>query len=210
MCNYSGKLSVWAHCCSVTKSLLTLCDPMDCSMSGFSVRHYLSEFAQTHVHWVSDAIQSSSVTPFSSCPQSFWASRSFPMNWLLIKGPYKYRLHLFLLSMNSPMVQSGQRNLFIPFLGCCWHWPCLWKNVVVIDILSKVELIKQGFRHQNYMLNLTWILAEGCWTSCLTSECFPLIFKLRMLLLMLLPKSSWCCEQPIKYERPCACQLFFL
>ena len=160
-------------------------------------------------HWCHPII-SSSVTPFSSCPQSFWASRSFPMNWLLIKGPYKYRPHLFLLSMNSPMVQSGQRNLFIPFLGCCWHWPCLWKNVVVIDILSKVELIKQGFRHQNYMLNLTWLLAEGCWTSCLISECFPLIFKLRMLLLMLLPKSSWCYEQPIKYERSCACQLFFL
>ena len=35
------------------------CNPMDCSMSGFSVLHYLPEFAQTHVHWVSDAIQPS-------------------------------------------------------------------------------------------------------------------------------------------------------
>ena len=30
---------------------------MDCSMSGFPALHYLPEFAQTHVHWVSDAIQ---------------------------------------------------------------------------------------------------------------------------------------------------------
>ena len=30
--------------------------PMDCSNSGFLVLHYLPEFAQTHVHWVSDAI----------------------------------------------------------------------------------------------------------------------------------------------------------
>ena len=44
-------------CCSVTKSCPTLCDPMNCSTSGFRVLHYLSEFAQTHVHWVSDAIQ---------------------------------------------------------------------------------------------------------------------------------------------------------
>ena len=30
-------------CCSVTQSCLTLCDPMDCSMPGFSVLHYLPE-----------------------------------------------------------------------------------------------------------------------------------------------------------------------
>ena len=46
-------------CCSVTKSCPVLCDPMDCSMLGSSVLHYFSEFAQTHVHWVSDAIQPS-------------------------------------------------------------------------------------------------------------------------------------------------------
>ena len=32
------------------QSCLTLCDPMDCSMPGFSVLHYLPEFAQIHVH----------------------------------------------------------------------------------------------------------------------------------------------------------------
>ena len=35
------------------------CDPMDCTAPGFSVLHHLLESAQTHVHWVSDAIQSS-------------------------------------------------------------------------------------------------------------------------------------------------------
>ena len=44
-------------CCSVTKSCLTLCDSMDCSMPGFPVLHHPLEFAQTHVHWISDAIQ---------------------------------------------------------------------------------------------------------------------------------------------------------
>ena len=37
-------------CCSVAQSCPTLCDPMDCSMPGFPVVHYLPEFAQTHVH----------------------------------------------------------------------------------------------------------------------------------------------------------------
>ena len=46
-------------CCSVAKSCLTLCDPMDCSISGFPVLHCLLEFAQTHVHCFGDAIQPS-------------------------------------------------------------------------------------------------------------------------------------------------------
>ena len=43
-------------CCSVAQSCLTLCDPMDSSTPDFPVFHYY-EFAQTHVHWVGDAIQ---------------------------------------------------------------------------------------------------------------------------------------------------------
>ena len=41
------------------KSCLTLCDPMDCSTPAFPVLHQLPELAQTHVQWVSDAIQPS-------------------------------------------------------------------------------------------------------------------------------------------------------
>ena len=44
---------------SVTQSCPTLCEPMDCSMPGLPVHHQLPEFTQTHVHWVSDAIQPS-------------------------------------------------------------------------------------------------------------------------------------------------------
>ena len=43
------------------------------------------ELAQTHVHWVGDAI-SSSVIPFSSCPQSFPASGSFLMSQFFTAG----------------------------------------------------------------------------------------------------------------------------
>ena len=44
---------------SVAQSCPTLCNPMDCSTPGFPVLHYLPELAQTHVHWVCDAIQTS-------------------------------------------------------------------------------------------------------------------------------------------------------
>ena len=55
-CSPSYKLPC---CCSVAKLCLIFCDPMDCSMPGFPILHYLPEFAQTHVPWVDDAIQSS-------------------------------------------------------------------------------------------------------------------------------------------------------
>ena len=40
-------------------SRVRLCDPMNCSTPGLPVHHQLPEFIQTHVHWVSDAIQPS-------------------------------------------------------------------------------------------------------------------------------------------------------
>ena len=43
----------------VAQSCPTLGDPMNSSTPGFSVLHYLLELAQTHVHWVGDAIQPS-------------------------------------------------------------------------------------------------------------------------------------------------------
>ena len=42
-------------CCSVTQSCLTLRDPTDCSTPGLSAPHHLLEFAQVHVHCISDA-----------------------------------------------------------------------------------------------------------------------------------------------------------
>ena len=44
---------------SVTQWCPTLFNPMDCTIPGLPVHHQLPEFTQTHVHWVSDAIQPS-------------------------------------------------------------------------------------------------------------------------------------------------------
>ena len=44
---------------SVAQSCPTLCDPINRSTPGLPVHHHLPEFTQTHVHWVSDAIQPS-------------------------------------------------------------------------------------------------------------------------------------------------------
>ena len=76
---------------SVTQSCPTLCNPMNHSMPGLPVHHHLLEFTQTHVHWVGDAI-SSSVVPFSSCPQSLPASGSFQMSQLFSSGGQSIRV----------------------------------------------------------------------------------------------------------------------
>ena len=41
---------IFSCCCSLTKSYLTLCDPMDYSKPGSSVTDCLPEFAHIHVH----------------------------------------------------------------------------------------------------------------------------------------------------------------
>ena len=51
------KLPSLLFCRSVTKSCLTLRNPMNYSTPGFLLLHYLLEFAQTQVRWFSDAIQ---------------------------------------------------------------------------------------------------------------------------------------------------------
>ena len=72
---------------SVTHSCWTLCDPMNFRTPGFPVHHHLPELAQTHPLslWCHPTI-SSSVVPFSSCPQSFPASGPFQMNQFFASG----------------------------------------------------------------------------------------------------------------------------
>ena len=53
---------------SVIQSCPTLCDSMDCSTPGLPVHHQLPEFTQTHVNWISDAIQPSHPLSSTSLP----------------------------------------------------------------------------------------------------------------------------------------------
>ena len=101
----SGKLNLSPECCcfcSLTKSCLTLCDPMNYSTPGFFVLHYLPEFAQTHVHWVGDAIQPSHPLSPSSPPALNLSQLmgSFPMSQTLVSGGQSTRALALVLWMN--------------------------------------------------------------------------------------------------------------
>ena len=83
----------------VSDSLVT---PMNCSMPGFPVLHYLPEFAQTHVHPVGDAIQPSHpLSPLLLLPSIFPSIRVFSNESdLCIRWP-KYWSFSFSISPSS-------------------------------------------------------------------------------------------------------------
>ena len=104
------------HSFSSVQSLshVWLCDPMNCSTPGLPVHHQLPEFTQTHVHWVSDAIQTSH--PLSSLSPAFnlsqhqglfkWVNSSHQMAKVL-----EFQLQQSVLPMNtqdwSPLGWTG-------------------------------------------------------------------------------------------------------
>ena len=90
---------------SVTQSCPTLCDPME-FMPGLPVHHQLPELTQTHVHWVSDAIQQSHPWSSPSPPLSIFPSiRVFSNESVLcIKWPKYWS---FSFSISSSREHSG-------------------------------------------------------------------------------------------------------
>ena len=61
-------MSKMVQFCSVAQSCLILCKPMNCSTPSLPVHQHFPEFTQTHVHWVSDAIQPSHLLSSPSPP----------------------------------------------------------------------------------------------------------------------------------------------
>ena len=111
---------------SIAQSCPTLCDPMNCSTPGLPVHHQLPEFTQTHVHRVGAAVHPSH--PFSSCLQSFPASGSFPVSWLLISG--------------EPSIGASASASVLPVNIQDW-FPLGWTGW--ISLLSNIYLFKIYF-----------------------------------------------------------------
>ena len=139
-------------CSSVTKSLPTLSNPMDCSTPGFPVLHYLPEFAQIHVHWVGCYLSiSSSVIPFSSWLQSFPASGSFPKSRLFVSGGQSIGASASVIPVNSqgwfPLGLTGLISLQSQGLFTVWKpqffsvQPSLWSNDHVWTWLLEKRII---------------------------------------------------------------------
>ena len=97
---------------SVAQLYLNICDPMNCSTQGLPVHHQLLEFIQTHVHWVSDATQSShprsspSAAPKPSQHQSLfqWVNSSYEVAKVL---EFQLQHHSLQRNPRADLLQNG-------------------------------------------------------------------------------------------------------
>ena len=126
-------------CCSVAKSCPTR-DTTDCSTPDFPVLHYLPEFAQTHVHWVSDAIQPSHpLLPSSPPALNLSSMRVFPNELVLAPGVQSIGASVSIIPMNIwgwfPLGLTGLISLHSQGLSTVFSsttigepQPSLWSN----------------------------------------------------------------------------------
>ena len=111
---------------------------MDCSMSGFPFLHYIPEFAQTHAHWVGDAIQPSHpLLPSSPFPFNLYQHQgSFSPELALITWPKYWS---FSVSISTSNEYSGLISFRIDFwsnpLGFDF-WLQIKKDFLLISLLS--------------------------------------------------------------------------
>jgi len=104
-CVYLAAFIDQKPCCpSVAKLCPTLCNPVNqgvqhtrlpCPLLSCRVCSNSCQLSQ----WCHSTV-SSSVTPFSSCPQSFPASESFPVSWLIASGGQSIGVSASVLPMN--------------------------------------------------------------------------------------------------------------
>ena len=126
------------------------CDPMNCSLPGFPVIHCLPEFAQAHVHWVSDAIQPSyPLRPLLLLPSIFLTLGSFPVSWLFTSGGEVLELQL--------QHQSFQ-----------WIFRVDLGLTGLISLLSK-GLLKSLLQHHSLKASILWCSLSLLYASTLTS-----------------------------------------
>ena len=102
------KRTCWS-CCSVAKTCLTLCYPMDWSTPGLSVSHCLPEFAQVHVHWISDDTQPSHPVPPSS-PFAGHSKHPFPTTLHMDTTRWSIAKSDFFLAEDGEALYSQQKE----------------------------------------------------------------------------------------------------
>ena len=139
---------------SVAQSCLTLCEPMDCSTPGFPVHHQFSEFAQTHDHRVSDAIQPSH--PLSSPSPSAFSLFQHLFQWV---GSLHQVTKVLELQLQHLSFQWIFRTDFIKD-GLVWS-PCSPRDSQESSPTPQFKSIDSLVLSFLYSLTLTSIMTTG-------------------------------------------------
>ena len=140
---------------------------------GFPILYYLSEFAQTHVHWVSDAIQPSQPLPPPS-PLALNLSKpsgSFPMHGLCVSGGQRTGESASVLPMNIqgrfPLRLTGLVSLLSKELSRVFSNTTVWKH----QFFSTQSSLRSNSCNSNcwHMTGLTLLLTT-C-SRCPQGQC---------------------------------------
>ena len=119
---------------SVARLCLTLCDPMNCCMPGFPVHHQLSKLAQTHVHPVGNAIQSTHSLSSPSPPALSLSQHQGLLKW--VSSSHQVA-KIFEFQLQHPTSPSNEHQGLISFRK---EW---------LDLLAAQGTLKSLLQHQS-------------------------------------------------------------
>ena len=142
---------------SVTQSCPTLCDPMNRSTPGLAVHHQLPEFTQTHVHWVSDAIQPSHPLSSPSPPAPNPSQHQSLFQWVNSSHEVAKVLE-FSFSITPSKEHPG-----LIFFRMDW-----------LDLLAVQGTLKSLFQHHS---SKAWILLRSAFFTVQLSHPYMTIVK---------------------------------
>ena len=136
----------------VAQSYLTLYDPLGCSTPGLPVHHQLPEFTQTHIHWVSDAIQPSH--PLSS-PSPPWKTQIHIKSCLIESMTSKIFVEKFFVTTDLKVC------IFFFFLPLTLILACNFSLFIIYNIggtwkFTQIIRISQWFVVQSLYMNC-WV-----------------------------------------------------
>ena len=171
---------------SVAQLCTNLCDPINDSTPGLPVHHQLLEFAQTHVHWVCDAIQPSHPLSSPSPPAFKPEDRPFPESG-------SFQMYQLFTSCSQSLGVSASTispsNEHPGLISFRMDW---------LDLLAVQRTLQSLLQYQSsclYSSNLT-SMQDHCKTIALTRRTFvdkvmSLLFNLlSSLVITFLPRSK--------------------
>ena len=106
---------------AVAQSCPTLWDPTDCSTPGLPVHHQLSEFTQTHVHRVSDAIQPSHPLSSPSPPTFNLSQHQDLFKWVNYLHQVAKVIPVIMYKCETWTIKKAERWKTDTFELWCWR-----------------------------------------------------------------------------------------
>ena len=142
--------------CSVAKSCHTLFDPMDYSTPGFPVLQYLTEFAQTHVHWICNASQSSNplLLPFLPSLSLSQHQGFFLVSWLIPSASQSTGVSALVSVL--PMNIQGWFPLGLTS-PCCPRDSQVFSNTIQRHDRGMFKFLRSIRIHLNFQAIVPWV-----------------------------------------------------